>query len=339
MRHAVVELAIRDLKEGAGLEHVPSGNFHANCAWLQCAVLAHNLIRWTATVGQATPESRAHRRPHRPHPAHRHPRPSRQPRRRPSPCAARSTGRGATGSPSARCPAHPATRHPDSRPGRGRRTADHPTALTSRATHEPSIHAAPDRINKRSHAYTPSTHNSDPLNGATYSQSVDRGLVAHATTAGSRRHRDVDGVPAASQAGTLTVGDTTCDHPASWKSLDIVTARAGPTIVDVAVAEAPGAISTPSGPNTNSEPNTLTAASAGFDTVHVTVVTPVAVSHTGTPDASTHGPTGSDDAVDGVSCRFTGRDVDRRRHHLRPPGVVEVVGISSLHEPAPPSST
>ena len=50
-RHAVVELAIRDLKEGAGLDHVPSGNFHANSAWLQCAVLAHNLIRWTATLG------------------------------------------------------------------------------------------------------------------------------------------------------------------------------------------------------------------------------------------------------------------------------------------------
>ena len=50
-QHAVVELAIRDLKEGAGLEHVPSGNFHANSAWLQCAVLAHNLIRWTATLG------------------------------------------------------------------------------------------------------------------------------------------------------------------------------------------------------------------------------------------------------------------------------------------------
>jgi hypothetical protein len=53
--HAVVELDIRDLKEGAGLEHVPSGSFHANSAWLQCAVLAHNLIRWTATVGQTTP--------------------------------------------------------------------------------------------------------------------------------------------------------------------------------------------------------------------------------------------------------------------------------------------
>jgi hypothetical protein len=50
--HATVELDIRDLKEGAGLEHLPSGNFHANSAWLQCAVLAHNLIRWTATMSQ-----------------------------------------------------------------------------------------------------------------------------------------------------------------------------------------------------------------------------------------------------------------------------------------------
>jgi hypothetical protein len=49
--HAVVELAIRDLKEGAGLEHVPSGNFHANSAWLQCAVLAHNLVRWSSALG------------------------------------------------------------------------------------------------------------------------------------------------------------------------------------------------------------------------------------------------------------------------------------------------
>jgi Transposase DDE domain group 1 len=53
--HAVVELAIRDLKEGAGMQHVPSGNFSANSAWLQCAVLAHNLIRWTATIGAPGP--------------------------------------------------------------------------------------------------------------------------------------------------------------------------------------------------------------------------------------------------------------------------------------------
>lgn len=55
-QHAVVELAIRDLKEGAGLEHVPSGQFFANAAWLSCAVLAHNLIRWTASLGELTPD-------------------------------------------------------------------------------------------------------------------------------------------------------------------------------------------------------------------------------------------------------------------------------------------
>jgi hypothetical protein len=51
-QHATIELAIRDLKDGAGLEHVPSGRFHANSAWLQCAVLAHNLTRWTAVLGE-----------------------------------------------------------------------------------------------------------------------------------------------------------------------------------------------------------------------------------------------------------------------------------------------
>jgi hypothetical protein len=50
--HAVVELAIRDLKQGAGLEHVPSDNFHANSVWLQCAVLAPNPIRWTTICGK-----------------------------------------------------------------------------------------------------------------------------------------------------------------------------------------------------------------------------------------------------------------------------------------------
>jgi hypothetical protein len=56
--HANVELAIRDLKEGAGLEHVPSGRFFANAAWLVCAALAHNLIRWTAQLGDITPKDR-----------------------------------------------------------------------------------------------------------------------------------------------------------------------------------------------------------------------------------------------------------------------------------------
>ena len=48
--HAVVELAIRDLKEGSGLDHVPSGHYGANCAWLACAVLAHNIGHWTALL-------------------------------------------------------------------------------------------------------------------------------------------------------------------------------------------------------------------------------------------------------------------------------------------------
>ncbi|MGO9153500.1 IS1380 family transposase [Mycobacterium sp.] len=56
--HANVELAIRDLKEGAGLEHVPSGHFFANAAWLVCAALAHDLIRWTAMLGNITPKDR-----------------------------------------------------------------------------------------------------------------------------------------------------------------------------------------------------------------------------------------------------------------------------------------
>ena len=42
--HATVELAIRDLKQN-GLEHLPSGRFAANAAWLTCAALAHNLFR------------------------------------------------------------------------------------------------------------------------------------------------------------------------------------------------------------------------------------------------------------------------------------------------------
>jgi Transposase DDE domain group 1 len=49
--HARVELAIRDLKEGAGMEHVPSGQFFANAAWLCCAVLAHDLARWAVLLG------------------------------------------------------------------------------------------------------------------------------------------------------------------------------------------------------------------------------------------------------------------------------------------------
>ena len=47
-QHAVVELAIRDLKDQA-LAHFPSGKFTANAAWTVIAALAHNLLRWTQT--------------------------------------------------------------------------------------------------------------------------------------------------------------------------------------------------------------------------------------------------------------------------------------------------
>ena len=49
-QHAVVELAIRDLKDQA-LAHFPSGRFTANAAWTVIAALAHNLLRWTSVIG------------------------------------------------------------------------------------------------------------------------------------------------------------------------------------------------------------------------------------------------------------------------------------------------
>ncbi len=50
-QHAVVELAIRELKDG-GAEHIPSGHYPANAAWFACAVIAHNLTRWAVILGK-----------------------------------------------------------------------------------------------------------------------------------------------------------------------------------------------------------------------------------------------------------------------------------------------
>ena len=50
-RHAEVEAVIRDLKEGAGLAHLPSGRFAANAAWLAFSTMAHNLARWVVEIG------------------------------------------------------------------------------------------------------------------------------------------------------------------------------------------------------------------------------------------------------------------------------------------------
>lgn len=52
------ELAIRDLKEAAGLAHLPSASFCANAAWLLCAALAHNLYRHIAHLGGTQPPGR-----------------------------------------------------------------------------------------------------------------------------------------------------------------------------------------------------------------------------------------------------------------------------------------
>ena len=54
-RRAEIENAIRDLKYGVGLNHLPSGRFPANGAWLAVQVIAHNLARWTTRIGLGEP--------------------------------------------------------------------------------------------------------------------------------------------------------------------------------------------------------------------------------------------------------------------------------------------
>jgi hypothetical protein len=50
-RHAEIENTIRDLKYGVGLNHLPSGRFGANAAWLAINVMAHNLARFSTRLG------------------------------------------------------------------------------------------------------------------------------------------------------------------------------------------------------------------------------------------------------------------------------------------------
>ena len=56
-RHAEIENAIRDLKYGVGLNHLPSGRFSANAAWLASQVMAHNLARRTTRIALGEPVS------------------------------------------------------------------------------------------------------------------------------------------------------------------------------------------------------------------------------------------------------------------------------------------
>ena len=48
-RHAIIETTFADLIDGP-LAHIPSGLFAANCAWLACAMITHNLLRAAATL-------------------------------------------------------------------------------------------------------------------------------------------------------------------------------------------------------------------------------------------------------------------------------------------------
>ncbi|MGH3635308.1 MAG: IS1380 family transposase, partial [Mycobacterium sp.] len=48
-RHAIIETTFADLIDGP-LAHIPSGLFSANCAWLACAVITHNLLRAVGTL-------------------------------------------------------------------------------------------------------------------------------------------------------------------------------------------------------------------------------------------------------------------------------------------------
>ena len=48
-QHAIVETVFADLIDGP-LAHVPSGLFAANCAWVLCAGIAHNLLRAAGTL-------------------------------------------------------------------------------------------------------------------------------------------------------------------------------------------------------------------------------------------------------------------------------------------------
>ena len=54
-RHAEVENAIRDLKYSVGLNHLPSGRFSANGAWLVVQVMAQNLARWAGRIALGEP--------------------------------------------------------------------------------------------------------------------------------------------------------------------------------------------------------------------------------------------------------------------------------------------
>lgn len=52
--HAVIGLAIRDIREGSGRAHRSSGHFLAHSARLVIAALAHDLVRRVTRIGLGT---------------------------------------------------------------------------------------------------------------------------------------------------------------------------------------------------------------------------------------------------------------------------------------------
>ena len=171
-QHATIELAIRDLKEGAGLEHVPSGRFHANSAWLQCAVLAHNLTRWTAAARRGPHRRSTRRGPQHPHPTPRPARPTRQPFRPTNPAHAQPLAVGRPIRHRAQRPARPATRWQRLTPARGPARRHTDLALTTNAP-RPLLQREPTTMTR------PNANHQPPPAGTTDTQgrSVDRGLV------------------------------------------------------------------------------------------------------------------------------------------------------------------
>ena len=49
----VIELIIGDIEDSV-LEQLASGDFLSNGAWFASSVLAHNLLRWSARMGEST---------------------------------------------------------------------------------------------------------------------------------------------------------------------------------------------------------------------------------------------------------------------------------------------
>ena len=167
--HARVELAIKDLKDN-GLRRCPSGRFFANGAWLACAALAHNLLRWTAPPRTPPPQRTSHRRRHRaqtaPHSARTPPQPQRPPQT--APAAQLALGHGLH---------HRPGTHPQPAPAHLSRRSAPGAAQPNPKRHQPhqAPHSSPARPKTRRPAHThqpsgPPAPNADPTN-----PSVDSG--------------------------------------------------------------------------------------------------------------------------------------------------------------------